>query len=48
MRLDLKIDRDLAFEQALFEIPYHKKSYLSFRNISCHWHKRQLQKSWMI
>ena len=25
MRLDLKIDRDLAFEQALFEIPYHKK-----------------------
>ena len=25
MRLDLKIDGDLAFEQALFEIPYHKK-----------------------
>ena len=30
MRLDLKIDRDLAFEQALFEIPYHKKELLKF------------------
>lgn len=48
MRLDLKIDRDLAFEQALLRYHIIKKSYLSFRNNSCHRYKRQLQESRMI
>jgi len=48
MRFNSKSDRDLAFEQALLRYHIIKKSYLSFRNNSCHRHKRQLQKSWMI
>lgn len=34
MRLDLKIDRDLAFEQALFEIPYHFECFFCYFLIS--------------